>query len=425
MSASGIGIDDALEGVRVLDFSQVGAGPTCGMLLGDMGADVIKIEAPGGDLGRKLGPPWQAGESVVSMSFNRNKRSIAIDMKRAEGPQLVERMAAQAEVVLESFRPGVMDRLGIGYAALSAINPRVVFCSVSAYGQSGPWRDKPGVDGIVQAVSGLMSNIGDETSPPMKVLVPAADMVTGFLATAAVLAALRARDHSGRGQHLDVNLYNSAVMLQQSAVASYLSSGEMPARTGTAAPYSAPNEAFPTQDGWIMIAAYHEDRWRALCAVLGDAALASRPDLATNTQRVSNRAALMAELSQRLAAKTSAEWQTLMEAADIICGPIADYDMLLASPQLAHNGVIVETESAIAGRVRMPGLAVGDRNAQARVRRGPPAIGEHSREILAAFGFADAEIEALIAAGAVIQHTGKQPGQHAGQHAGQHTGRAT
>ena len=214
-------------------------------------------------------------------------------------------------------------------------------------------------------------------------------------------------------------------MLQQSAVASYLSSGEMPARTGTAAPYSAPNEAFPTQDGWIMIAAYHEDRWRALCAVLGDAALASRPDLATNTQRVSNRAALMAELSQRLAAKTSAEWQTLMEAADIICGPIADYDMLLASPQLAHNGVIVETESAIAGRVRMPGLAVGDRNAQARVRRGPPAIGEHSREILAAFGFADAEIEALIAAGAVIQHTGKQPGQHAGQHAGQHTGRAT
>ncbi len=425
MSASGIGIDDALEGVRVLDFSQVGAGPTCGMLLGDMGADVIKIEAPGGDLGRKLGPPWQAGESVVSMSFNRNKRSIAIDMKRAEGPQLVERMAAQADVVLESFRPGVMDRLGIGYAALSAINPRVVFCSVSAYGQSGPWRDKPGVDGIVQAVSGLMSNIGDETSPPMKVLVPAADMVTGFLATAAVLAALRARDHSGRGQHLDVNLYNSAVMLQQSAVASYLSSGEMPARTGTAAPYSAPNEAFPTQDGWIMIAAYHEDRWRALCAVLGDAALASRPDLATNTQRVSNRAALMAELSQRLAAKTSAEWQTLMEAADIICGPIADYDMLLASPQLAHNGVIVETESAIAGRVRMPGLAVGDRNAQARVRRGPPAIGEHSREILAAFGFADAEIEALIAAGAVIQHTGKQPGQHAGQHAGQHTGRAT
>ena len=398
----------------MLDFSQVGAGPTCGMLLGDMGADVIKIEAPGGDLGRKLGPPWQAGESVVSMSFNRNKRSIAIDMKRAEGPQLVERMAAQADVVLESFRPGVMDRLGIGYAALSAINPRVVFCSVSAYGQSGPWRDKPGVDGIVQAVSGLMSNIGDETSPPMKVLVPAADMVTGFLATAAVLAALRARDHSGRGQHLDVNLYNSAVMLQQSAVASYLSSGEMPARTGTAAPYSAPNEAFPTQDGWIMIAAYHEDRWRALCAVLGDAALASRPDLATNTQRVSNRAALMAELSQRLAAKTSAEWQTLMEAADIICGPIADYDMLLASPQLAHNGVIVETESAIAGRVRMPGLAVGDRNAQARVRRGPPAIGEHSREILAAFGFADAEIEALIAAGAVIQHTGKQPGQHAG-----------
>lgn len=396
-------INDALAGMTVLDFAQVGAGPTCGMLLGDLGADVIKIEAPAGDIGRKLGPPWQHGESVVSMSFNRNKRSIAIDLKHPDGPPLVRRMAAQADVVLESFRPGVMDKLGIGYAALRELNAGLVFCSVSAYGQTGPWRDKPGVDGIIQAVSGLMSNIGDKESPPMKVLVPAADMTTGFLATSAVLAALRVRDATGEGQHLDLSLYNSAVMLQQSAVASYLSSGEKPLRTGTAAPYSTPNEAYPTRDGWIMIAAYHEDRWKALCEVLGDPALATDARFATNAQRMANRAALTGKLSQLLASHSSEEWQTRLEAADIICGPIADYDMLLASPQLAHNGVIVETHNVDAGVVRMPGAAFGDRNAQARVRHGPPAIGEHSLEILAGLGLAAAEIDALIASGAVIQ----------------------
>ncbi|MDB5861679.1 MAG: L-carnitine dehydratase/bile acid-inducible protein [Ramlibacter sp.] len=404
-----VNLNGALAGVTVLDFSQVGAGPTCGMLLGDLGADVFKVEAPAGDIGRKLGPPWQHGESVVSMSFNRNKRSIAIDLKKPEGPALVRRMAKTADVVLESFRPGVMERLGIGYEALRELNQRLVFCSVSAYGQTGPWRDKPGVDGIIQAVSGLMSNIGDGDSPPMKVLAPAADMTTGFLATAAVLAALRVRDTTGEGQQLDMSLYNSAVMLQQSAVASYLSSGEKPARTGSAAPYSAPNEAYPTKDGWIMIAAYHDDRWQAFCELLGEPALATDERFATNVKRVANRGALMRELTRLLAGHTSQQWQDRLEAADIICGPIADYDMLLASPQLAHNGVIVEMQNVDAGSLRMPGAAFGDRDAQSRVHRGPPAVGEHSREVLAAFGLPPAEIEALLAAGAVTQRKESPP----------------
>ncbi len=400
-------INESLKGIRVLDFAQVGAGPTCGMQLGDLGADVTKIEGPAGDLGRKLGPPWQKGESVVSMSFNRNKRSLVIDLKKNEGAPVVKRMVREVDVVLESFRPGVMDKLGIGYAALATVNPRLVYCSISAYGQTGPWRDKPGVDGIVQAVSGLMSNIGDENSPPMKVLVPAVDMVTGFLGTTAILAALRTRDTTGRGQHLDVSLYNSSVMLQQSAIASYLSSGELPARTGTAAPYSAPNEAYPTQDGWIMIAAYHEDRWKALCGVLGDPALATRPEFALNPDRVANRTQLMAELAKRLASKTSAQWQELMEKADIICGQIADYDALMESPQLAHNGVIVEMHSSVAGTVHTAGMAMGDRDAQSRVHRGPPAVGEHSCEVLAGFGFSEKEIDALLASGTVVQR--KEP----------------
>jgi crotonobetainyl-CoA:carnitine CoA-transferase CaiB-like acyl-CoA transferase len=228
-------------------------------------------------------------------------------------------------------------------------------------------------------------------------------MTTGFLATNAVLAALRVSERTGQGQHLDVSLYNSAIMFQQSAVASYLSSGEKPVRTGTAAPYSAPNEAYPTKDGWIMIAAYHDDRWTAFCKVLGEPQLATDPRFATIPLRVANRRELMTALTRLLAAHTSQEWQEILEGEDIICGPIADYDMVLASPQLAHNGVIVEMRNADAGTVRMPGAAFGDRDAQARVRRGPPAIGEHSREILSDLGLAAAEIDALVASGAVRQ----------------------
>jgi crotonobetainyl-CoA:carnitine CoA-transferase CaiB-like acyl-CoA transferase len=396
-------INKALEGVRVLDFTQIGAGPLAGMQMGDMGAEVIKIEAPTGDIGRKLGPPWQNGESVVSMCFNRNKRSLIVDLKKPEGAALIKQLVASSHVVLESFRPGVMDRLGIGYDALRAVNPKIVFASVSAYGQTGPWRDKPGVDGIVQAVSGLMSNIGDENSPPMKVLVPAVDMVTGFLTTSTVMAALRVVEATGLGQHLDMSLYNSAIMFQQSAIASYLSSGEKPIRIGTAAPYSAPNEAYPTKDGWIMIAAYHDDRWPALCKLLNKPDLAIHPEFSTIPLRVANRKKLMTELTVLLASKTSAQWQELMEAQDIICGPIADYDMVMASPQLKHNGLIVDTPNSVAGNVKMPGLAVGDRDAQSRVRYGPPTLGEHSCEVLAEYGLSQSQIDTLLANGVVVQ----------------------
>ncbi len=396
-------INKALEGVRVLDFTQIGAGPLAGMQMGDMGAEVIKIEAPTGDIGRKLGPPWQNGESVVSMCFNRNKRSLIVDLKKAEGAALIKQLATSSHVVLESFRPGVMERLGIGYEALRTVNSKIVFASVSAYGQTGPWRDKPGVDGIVQAVSGLMSNIGDENSPPMKVLVPAVDMVTGFLTTSTVMAALRVVQTTGLGQHLDMSLYNSAIMFQQSALASYLSSGEKPIRIGTAAPYSAPNEAYPTKDGWIMIAAYHDDRWPALCKLLNKPELATHPDFSTIPLRVANRKKLMTELTVLLASKTSAQWQELMEAQDIICGPIADYDMVMDSPQLKHNGLIVDTPNSVAGNVKMPGLAVGDRDAQSRVRYGPPTLGEHSCEVLAEYGLSQSHIDTLLASGVVVQ----------------------
>ena len=399
-------LNDAMRGIRVLDFAQVGAGPCAAMLLGDMGAEVIKIEPFGGDIGRKLGPPFQNGESTTSMALNRNKRSIAIDLKHPDGVAVIQRMAATADVIVESFRPGVMDRLGVGFDALARIQPMLIYCSVSAYGQSGPWRDKPGVDGVLQAVSGLMSIIGLDGQAPCKVQVPAVDMTTGFLGALAIVSALHSRNRDGKGGQLDVNMYNCALMFQSTGIASYLSSGEFPAKTGSAAPYSAPNEAIPTQDGWIMIAAYHEDRWKALCRLIGQPALTTHPDFADSPRRVANRTKMVAHLAQTFRTRTTAEWQRMLEANDIIAAPIASYDAVAASPQVAHNNAIIAMAHPVAGTVRMPGFLLGDRDVAARVHFPPPVIGEHSREILLSFAYSDSEIDALLAARVVSQWDG-------------------
>lgn len=396
-----MGLGTALEGLRVLDFSQIGAGPTIGMLLGDMGADVVKIESPTGDLGRALGPPWLDGDSVVAMSFNRNKRGLSLDLKQPAAVDAVKRMAARADVVVESFRPGVMPKLGVGYDTLSAINPRLVWVAVTAFGQDGPWADRPGVDGIVQALSGLMSQIGVDGAEPCKVQVPAVDLTTGFLGTMAVLAALRERDRTGRGQFLDVNMYNAGLMLQASGIASYLASGEVPKRIGSAAPYAAPNEAYRTADGWIMLAAYQPPRWKALCGLLGLQALADDPRFATGDARVRHRAALREAIEAKLAARPTAAWLPELEAIDVMCAPVADYAEVVASEQFAHANATV-TVPHRTGPVRLAGFLVGDRDTQAKVRHAPPALGEHTREILAEHGFDAAEIDALLASGAAI-----------------------
>lgn len=396
-------LGSALTGLQVFDFSQVGAGPTIGMLLGDMGADVVKVEPPTGDLGRQLGPPWIGGEAVVGLSFNRNKRGLGLDLKRPAAVDAVRRLAARADVVIESFRPGVMERLGVGYKALSAANPALVYCAVSAYGQDGPLAERPGVDGVVQALSGLMSQIGVEGAEPCKVQVPAVDMTTGFLGTVAVLAALHARAATGKGQFLDVNMFNASLMLQQTGIASYLASGELPRPIGSAAPYAAPNEAYRTADGWIMVAAYHPQRWLALCEVL-----TLEPDARNDVRfgsidaRVRNREPLRDLLEASFRKRTTAAWLPLLEARDIICAPVADYAMLTASEQFRHANAAVSVQHPAAGEIRMPGFLLGDRQTQARVRLPPPDLGEHSREVLSDHGFDADEIDRLIAEGAVI-----------------------
>lgn len=394
-------LETSLSGVRVLDFTHLAAGPICSMLLGDMGADVVKIEPPQGDLARKLGPPWINGEGVTFMAMNRSKRSMVLDIKAPGGVELVKRLVRECDVVLESFRPGVMERLGIGYEALRQERPDLVFCSITAYGQDGPWRDKPGVDGVLHAVSGLMSISGNEGEPPSKPQTPIIDMVTGFMAVTAILAALRQRSSSGEGAHLDVNMYASALMLQQTSLASYLATGELPQRTGSAAPYAAPNEAFEASDGYLMVAAYQPDRWRKLCELLGVPELVDDPRFIDIPSRVANRGALVELLNARFRQQPRRYWLELLEGADLICGAVCDYSDVVASPQVAYRSAMAHIQHPIAGDVAMPAFMLGEVHPQLRSR--PPLLGEHTVQVLSECGLTSEEITQLLATGTVQQ----------------------
>ncbi|WP_144637565.1 CaiB/BaiF CoA transferase family protein [Bordetella genomosp. 13] len=391
----------SLQGLRVVDFSHVLAGPVCTMMLADMGADVIKIEPPAGELGRQIGPPWVAGESAVYLSVNRNKRGVALDLKSEAGRAAARCLIQRADVVVENFRPGVMQSLGLDHGTLARDQPALVYCSISAYGQSGPLRERPGVDGIVQAASGLMSTLGAADGEPMKVATPVADMVTGYLATIAILAAHGAAQRTGQGEHLDISLYNATLMLQQIGYASYFATNTVPPRTGSAAPYAAPNEAYETRDGWIMVAAYHPKRWRALCQALGAPQLETDARYATNADRVANRDALRLALTPLFRQRTTDDWVSRLSEQDILCAPVASYEDVVGSQAYEASGIDNWVDHPIAGRVRMPGFVPGPAHVPAAQGqdRAAPTLGQHNREVLAECGYGAAEIEAMLARG--------------------------
>jgi crotonobetainyl-CoA:carnitine CoA-transferase CaiB-like acyl-CoA transferase len=394
-------IRTCLDGIRVLDFTQIGAGPTCTMMLSDFGARVVKVEPPAGDHGRRLGPPWYGALSPVHVAFNRGKHSIGMDLKTPAGKEVAHRLAQKADVLVESFRPGVMDALGLGYRALSAERPDLIYCAVSGYGQSGPMAQEAGVDGILQAASGLMGLIGDGTSGPCKVQAPIVDVSTGYIGALAVLAALMTRAKTGRGALLDVSLFATAVALQQSAVTSFIGDGQLPAKIGSAAPYSAPNEAFEARDGWIMVAAYIGDRWRRLCEILELPHVADDPRFRTSSDRVAHRAAMRAVLGEAFRRRSCDEWLAKLKAADILCSKVADYTDLLANPQLHHLGLLVDLHHPLDGTFRTPGSPINSRETNAAPYLPPPRPGEHAREILVLAGYTQEEAEVLVASGAI------------------------
>lgn len=394
-------LNHALEGLTIIDFTQIAAGPISTMLMADMGARVIKVEPPRGELGRGLGPGWIGDDSTLFHAFNRNKSGIALDLKTADGAAVARRLIAQADIVVESMRPGVMDRLGLGYAQLGPDHPALIYCSISAYGQVGPYADRAGVDGILQADSGLMSLIGMEGHEPCKVQSPVVDVMTGYVAVMGILARLAQRQRDGRGGHLDVNLLNAALALQQSALASYLADGELPVRAGSAAPYAAPNQAFRTRDGWIMVAAYMPERWRKLCDVLGLPGLADDPRFATSPLRVANREAMVEALTAVFVTRTTDGWLPVLEAADILCARVATYADVAAHPQVAANRMIAEATHPVHGTIRMPGFPVCSPEVNDRPHRHAPACGQDTVAVLRDFGYADGEIAGLIDSRAV------------------------
>jgi crotonobetainyl-CoA:carnitine CoA-transferase CaiB-like acyl-CoA transferase len=378
---------NALKGLKVLDFTQVMAGPTCTMALADLGADVVKVEAPTGDLGRALSP-WVQGEGVPFMALNRNKRGIVLDLKQAGHRRIATQLAADADVVVESFRPGVMARFGLDYESLAAEHPELIYCSVSAYGQRGTARSLPGVDGVLQAVSGLMSVTGAPGGEPCKVPVPVVDLVTGYLATIAVLGALAHRQRTGRGQHVEASMFASAIALQHTNFATFFADGEVPGPQGHAASYSTPNEALRCADGWIMVAAYHPARWEALCAAIGAPALAADPRFADNASRLRNRRALRSELERHMLPQPRAHWLECFTAADIICGPINDYAEVARSTPFAEAQLSETVTHPVAGAVTLPRSMLGAVGETPRARRPAPRLGEHTREVLAEAGLA-------------------------------------
>jgi crotonobetainyl-CoA:carnitine CoA-transferase CaiB-like acyl-CoA transferase len=392
-----------LEGVRILDISQGAAGPTCGMLLGDLGAVVVKVEPPGGEWGRRLGPPFLGGVSAAFLGMNRGKRSVGVDLKKPGAAEAVLALAAGCDVVLESFRPGVADRLGVGYDAIRARNPRLVYAAISAFGQDGPWRDLPGVDGVVQAMSGLMSVTGTSDGPPVKVGVPAGDMLGGIFASQAVLAALLARERTGTGQRVDVSLLDALLAFQVVPFSMYQASGQTPGRQGSAAPYAAPNEAFATKDGHVMVAAYTSQRWPALCTVLGVPELETDPRFVTNGDRVQARHVLHPLLEAIFLTRSTAEWMDLLAEADIICGPLLDYDGLMSEEHFKANGRTARAAHPAVGQMTTIRGPARFSSSQMPVREYTPAIaGEHTREIFGEAGMDAEEIENLLSSGAVF-----------------------
>ena len=371
-----------LEGIRVLDLSQGAAGPIAAMVLGDYGADVIKVDPPGGEWGRKLGPPFIQDQAAAYLGMNRNKRSIIVDLKRASGRQVLARLAEVCDVVIESFRPGVLDRLGLSYQALAAERPEMIWCSISAFGQDGPWRDKPGVDGIVQAVSGIMSVTGEPDGAPVKVGVPAADTVGGLVAVQGILLALLVRQATGLGQRVDASLLDSMFMFQTVPISMFQASGRSPGRQGSAAPYAAPNEAFPTMDGHIMVAAYWPDRWRKLTEVIGHPELANDSRFSSIDLRVSNRHELHRELSHIFQQGSTEEWIKRLEVADVVCAKIYDYESLAREDHLNAEDRFPSLYHPILGKMPGVGMPAKLSSTPARPQRAAPLPGENTIEIL-------------------------------------------
>ena len=393
-----------LEGITVIELAHIMAGPVCGLMLADMGADVIKVEkVPGGEDSRRFLPPDIDGESTAFMMLNRNKRGIAVNLKHEDGKAVLRRLLATADVVIENYRRGTMERLGLGYETLKEDNPGLIYCEISGFGRTGPYRDRGGFDLIAQGMSGLMSITGEGPGrEPVKVGAPVTDITAGILGAMGVLAAYLHRLKTGEGQRVDTSLFEAGIVHSYWQSAICLATGESPGPMGSAHPLNAPYQAFRTADGWITVGAANQATWLRISDVLEAPGIAGDPRFADNAKRMENRPALAEELGKVFAGRTTADWLQRLESAGVPAGPVLSIGEMHADAQTLARDMIVEAPHSRLGAVKTLGTPVKFSATPAGVRLGAPVLGEHTREVLGGCGYSDDEIDGLAKSGTVI-----------------------
>ncbi len=386
-----------LDGIRVLDLTRVLAGPYCTMFLGDLGAEVVKVEQPGvGDDTRGWGPPFAGGESAYFLCINRNKKSVTVDLKSKEGVALLRRLAERADVLIENFRPGTMERLGLSEKELRVVNPKLIYASLSGFGADGPMSDAPGYDLIVQAWGGLMSITGQPDGEPTKVGVAIMDLVAGLMLGKSITAALFAREKLGAGQKIDTSLLEAEVASLINVGSNYLLEGKIPQRWGNAHPSIVPYQSFKTADGYLVIGVASEGIWRRFCQAIGRAELADDLRFEKNSNRVENRSSLIGFLGEIFLGRSTGVWLQLLNEAEVPCAPVQTVDQVFKAPQVLHREMLVEVDHPTAGTVRMAGIPVKFSLTPASIRLPPPLLGQHNEEVLASWlGMNDKEISEL------------------------------
>ncbi|EAQ24408.1 L-carnitine dehydratase/bile acid-inducible protein F [Roseovarius sp. 217] len=392
-----------LAGMKVIELAHIMAGPVCGLMLADMGADVIKVEKPDGDDSRRFVPPAIEGESAAYMMMNRNKRGVALNLKEPDAVEALHRLLEEADVVIENYRMGTMERLGLSYEALRTINPRLIYCEISGFGRTGPYAERGGFDLIAQGMSGLMSITGEGPGrPPVKTGAPVSDITAGIVAAMGVSAAYARMLQTGQGQKVDTSLFEAAITQTywQSAIA--FATGVAPGPMGSAHPLNGPYQAFQTADGWINVGAANQRNWLRFLDVIGAPELNDDSRFASNHDRMQHLKQLEDILNDHLRHETSEVWLDRMERAGLPAGPVLDILQMQADPQAHARDMIVEVDHPVAGQVKTLGHPVKFSETPASIRRAAPTLGQHSREVLHEAGYAADQITAMIASGAVI-----------------------
>ena len=389
----------ALDGIRVLDLTRALAGPFCTLMLGDNGADVIKVEIPGsGDDTRKWGPPFIGEESAYYLSINRNKRSLTLNLQDAQAQEVFMKLAQDIDVVVENFTPGVMGRFGLDYDAVKAVNPKVVYCSISGFGQDGPYRNRPAYDQIMQGVGGLMSITGEPDGEPQKIGIAVTDIGAGMWSAFAIMAALNHRSKTGEGQYIDISMLDAQVAWLTYQAAFFFANGEAPKRMGAAHPTLVPYQAFMCKDGkYINVAVGSERIWERFCQGMEREDLKDHPDYATNSVRVNNRGAMVSMLQEIFLTRPVAEWVKDLQAANVPCGPINDLADVFADPQVLARNMYLEMAHPTLGSIKQTGLPIKFSLTPGGLDRHPPLLGEHNQEILKSLGYSEADVQSLKA----------------------------